>query len=98
MQRALPVIDAPIATFFGGCSATYSVVVPFPSTVTLPSLAKIAWGQSNHVELSSDVEEIQERYLRMQAENKLPTTDEMLALIAKNHPPQSWYDEDFSDF
>jgi hypothetical protein len=92
MQRALLAIDYPIATTFHGCSTAYFEVI------SLPGAATIAWGQSDHIEPHSDLAEIQERHLREQAESKLPSGDQMRALIAKNHPPQSWYDEDFSGF
>ena len=92
MLQALLAIDCPIATTFHGCSTAYFGVI------SLPGAATIAWGRSNHIEPHSDLPEIQERRLRVQAESKLPNSDQMLALIAKNRPPQSWYDEDFSDF
>jgi hypothetical protein len=92
MRQALQVIGAPIAAVFGGCSAAYSIDIRFPGAT------RNVEGQGHHLERASDVAEILERHLRGQAESKLPSSDQMRALIAKNRPAQSWYDEDFSDF
>jgi len=92
MLQVLQAIDAPIAIAFDGCSAAYSMDIAFPGAT------RNVGGQGHHLEWPSDVTEILERLLRVQAESKLPSSDQMRALVAKNRPPQSWYDEDFSDF